>query len=197
MELFFQSIFRATKISSPKKTDLLWRIHPNSSFTAIPGKILMRSFNLISFLVWTLLAFYNKDIVGSFAKKNVWLPRKHFLKSGFLSYKHFFKIIKHSSKMNTSEINKLDFKGHLQRIPKAIKNQNLSNRCLSWCWTVLQKMKPKDRTILKIFYVNQAVWLPDRILRSKLKSQTVNLPLWMFNHIQKFDFITHLVSEML
>lgn len=58
-------------------------------------------------------------------------------------------------------------------------------------------MKPKDRTILEIFYVNQAVWLPDTILRSKLKSQTVNLPLWMFNHIQKFDFITHLVSEML
>ena len=71
--------------------------------------------------------------------------------------------------------NKLDFKGHPQRLPKLISNQNL----LSWfsCFsTVVKKVKSKDQVILKIFYVKE----PNNLIcrekfGSKLKNQIVSM----------------------
>ena len=64
--------------------------------------------------------------------------------------------------------NKLEFKGHPQRIPKPISDQNFFIWFHPWCWTVMQKMKSKDHVILEVLiYKDQAIWLTESILGSK------------------------------
>ena len=52
--------------------------------------------------------------------------------------------------------NKLGFKGHPQRFPKCISDQNLFSWLQSRCWNAMQKMKPNNQAILKIFYVKES-----------------------------------------
>ena len=63
-----------------------------------------------------------------------------------------------------------------QRILKPISNQNLFSRFQLWCLTFVQKMKSKDQAILKILCEkNQAIYLAERTLGLRLKSQAVKL----------------------
>lgn len=47
--------------------------------------------------------------------------------------------------------NKLGFKGHPQRFPKRISDQNLFSWLQSWCWNAMQKMKPKIKPFWRCF----------------------------------------------
>ena len=49
--------------------------------------------------------------------------------------------------------NKLNFKGHPQRIWKSISDQNLFSRFRLSCWTAVHKMKLKDHAIMEKCYV--------------------------------------------
>ena len=46
-------------------------------------------------------------------------------------------------------------KGHLERTPKAISNENLFCRFQPWYWTVIQKMNSKDKSFLEKFSVRE------------------------------------------
>ena len=89
--------------------------------------------------------------------------------------------------------NKPDFKGHPQRIPKPISDQNWSSWFQSWCWTVMQKLELKHQAFLEIFYLKES----SRDFRTKTQepdslsswNNWINLTfLWIPTHMQTSQY---------